>query len=149
MTKHVAVIIVSYRTAQLTIDCLSSVQAQRHQPGLIVTATVVDNSGEDYAAINLAVQANGWSDWVQLSDVGRNGGFAFGNNIGVRLARENYDPDYIHLLNPDTVLREGAIASLVEFLEAHREVGIAGSSFENLDGSDWPFAFRFPTLVSE
>jgi hypothetical protein len=28
-------------------------------------------------------------------------------------------------------------------------VGIAGSSFENSDGSDWPIAFRFPTLLSE
>jgi N-acetylglucosaminyl-diphospho-decaprenol L-rhamnosyltransferase len=37
----------------------------------------------------------------------------------------------------------------VRFLEAHPDVGIAGSSFENPDGSAWPFAFRFPSLVSE
>ena len=29
------------------------------------------------------------------------------------------------------------------------DVGIAGSSFENVDGSDWPFAFRFPSILSE
>jgi GT2 family glycosyltransferase len=34
-------------------------------------------------------------------------------------------------------------------MEAHPEVGIAGGSFENLDGSDWPFAFRFPSMLSE
>ena len=149
MTKHVAVIIVTYKTAQLAIDCLSSIQAQRDQPGLFVTATVVDNSKEDYDAINRAVQASHWSDWVQLCCPEKNGGFAYGNNVGVKLAREASNPDYIHLLNPDTVLREGAIASLVQFLETHKEVGIAGSSFENLDGNDWPFAFRFPTMLSE
>jgi GT2 family glycosyltransferase len=37
----------------------------------------------------------------------------------------------------------------VRFLEAHPEVGIAGSSFENSDGSDWPIAFRFPSMISE
>jgi GT2 family glycosyltransferase len=149
MTRQVAVIIVTYKTAQLTIDCLSSIQVQRHQPGLLVTATIVDNSEEDYDAIKKAVQVNGWSDWVQLCRPERNGGFAYGNNVGVKLARETRNPDYIHLLNPDTVLREGAISSLVQFLETHREAGIAGSSFENLDGSDWPFAFRFPTFLSE
>jgi GT2 family glycosyltransferase len=38
---------------------------------------------------------------------------------------------------------------LVRFLEAHPDVGIAGGSFENLDGSEWPKAFRFPSLLSE
>jgi len=41
------------------------------------------------------------------------------------------------------MLRKGAIASLVQFLEAHDEIGIAGSSFENLDGSDWRLRFAF------
>ncbi len=58
-------------------------------------------------------------------------------------------PDYIYLLNPDTQVRPGAIAALVRFLTARPDVGIAGGSFENLDGSDWPIAFRFPTLFSE
>ncbi len=43
----------------------------------------------------------------------------------------------------------GAIGTLVDFLDRHPDVGIAGSSFENGDGSDWPIAFRFPSLVSE
>jgi GT2 family glycosyltransferase len=52
-------------------------------------------------------------------------------------------------LNPDTEVRAGAIKALVDFLETHLKVGIAGSSFENLDGSDWPVAFHFPSLLSE
>ena len=149
MTKHVAIIIVTYKSAQLTIDCLGSIDAQRHQPGLFVTVTVVDNSKEDFDIIRRAVETNGWTDWVQLSCPDRNGGFAFGNNVGVKLACEKHSPDYLHLLNPDTVLREGAITALVQFLETHPDIGIVGSSFENLDGSDWPFAFRFPTIFSE
>jgi N-acetylglucosaminyl-diphospho-decaprenol L-rhamnosyltransferase len=148
-TRQVTVIIVTYKTAQLAIDCLRSINAERHQPDLVITATVVDNSSEDYDAIKQASDHNGWSDWVQLVCPPKNGGFAYGNNFGVRLASEAQTPDYIHLLNPDTMLRKGAIASLVQFLEAHEEIGIAGSSFENLDGSDWPFAFRFPTILSE
>jgi N-acetylglucosaminyl-diphospho-decaprenol L-rhamnosyltransferase len=149
MKKRVAVIIVTYKTAELTIDCLRSIDRERRDPDLIITATVVDNSSEDYEAIKQAIDLNGWSNWVQVACPSDNGGFAYGNNFGVSLACKSDTPDYIHLLNPDTVVRQGAIASLVHFLETHQNVGIAGSSFENLDGSEWPFAFRFPTIISE
>jgi GT2 family glycosyltransferase len=52
-------------------------------------------------------------------------------------------------LNPDAVVRPGAIGHLVQFLESHPEAGIAGSSFEDADGSEWPMSFRFPGLLSE
>ena len=58
-------------------------------------------------------------------------------------------PAYVHLLNPDAQVRQGAIGSLVQFMEVHPHVGITGGSFENLDGSDWPFAFRFPSMLGE
>jgi hypothetical protein len=86
---------------------------------------------------------------VTLVRAPRNGGFAYGNNLAFRVAQENGTPDYFHLLNPDTLVRKGAIGALVRFLEMHPEVGIVGSSFENLDGSDWPIAFRFPSILSE
>ena len=79
----------------------------------------------------------------------KNGGFAYGNNFGIRAAFEQSPPHYIYLLNPDTQVRPGAIAALAAFLEGHPQVGVAGSSFETEDGTDWPFAFRFPTLLSE
>jgi N-acetylglucosaminyl-diphospho-decaprenol L-rhamnosyltransferase len=150
MTKiHVAIVIVTYRTAELTIDCLRSIEKERNNGKLHVTAVVVDNSLEDVDAIQLAVRQNEWSDWVSCAPAPKNGGFAYGNNLGIQLSQVHGATDYIHLLNPDTVLRTGAIDALVSFLEANPEVGIAGSSFENLDGSDWPIAFRFPTILSE
>ncbi|SRR6266851_739411 len=146
---RIAVIIVTYRTADLTVDCLRSVAEERLIHDLKLTAVVVDTSSHDFPSIQQAIDANGWSDWVKLSCAPRNGGFAYGNNLGIQLACRDGPPDYIHLLNPDTLVRKGAIEKLVQFLETHPSVGIAGSSFENLDGSDWPIAFRFPTMLSE
>jgi GT2 family glycosyltransferase len=99
--------------------------------------------------IERAVSANRWSSWVTLVDAPRNGGFAYGNNLGIEKAYEAAAPNYVYLLNPDAQVHPGGIVSLVRFLESRPDVGIAGSSFENLDGSDWPLAFRFPTLISE
>lgn len=146
----VAVIIVSYKSAALAIESLRSVQAERAADGgLGIRAVVVDNASGDFPRITQAVTENGWSSWVATVLAPRNGGFAYGNNLGIRHALRNGGADYVYLLNPDTQVRTGAIAALVRFLESQPRIGIAGSSFENEDGSDWPIAFRFPSLVSE
>jgi N-acetylglucosaminyl-diphospho-decaprenol L-rhamnosyltransferase len=146
----VAVVIVTYRTAELTIACLRSVQAERQAlQEITVRAVVVDNASGDASVIRPALEAEGWQSWVTLIEAPINGGFAYGNNLGVQNAYAAKTPDYIYLLNPDTEVRPGAIASLVRFLEVSPEVGIAGGSFEYLDGRIWPIAFRFPTICSE
>jgi N-acetylglucosaminyl-diphospho-decaprenol L-rhamnosyltransferase len=145
----VAIAIVSYRSAALTIDCLRSIDVERSTPGVSIRVIVVDNASGDAPAIAEAIEKNSWSSWVTLVQAPRNGGFAYGNNLAFRIAQDDGPPGYFHLLNPDTLVRKGAIGALVRFLEAHPDVGIVGSSFENLDGSDWPIAFRFPSIMSE
>jgi GT2 family glycosyltransferase len=145
----VTVIIVTYRTAELTVDCLRSLEPELVNSPVIVRAIVVDNASGDAPKIDAAIEREAWTDWVTLIEAPRNGGFAYGNNLAIAHAFKNHSPDYVHLLNPDTRVTPGAIGALVAFLENQTEVGIAGSSFENADGSDWPIAFRFPSIVSE
>lgn len=145
---EIVVVIVSYRSAPLTIECLRSVAAD-DAAGIKIRAVVVDNASNDLPEISRAVAANGWTDWVTLLAAPENGGFAFGNNLGIRRAYADGSPAYIYLLNPDTKVRRGAILSLVHFMESRPDVGIAGGSFETLEGADWPIAFRFPSPLSE
>jgi hypothetical protein len=147
--RTVAVVIVSYRSAPLTIASLRSVQEERRRGSVDIRAFVVDNASGDHPLLLRAIEENGWESWITAILAPSNGGFAYGNNLGIQKAFEERPPDYVYLLNPDAQVRPGAIATLVNFLEDHRDVGIAGSSFENLDGSDWPIAFRFPSPISE
>jgi N-acetylglucosaminyl-diphospho-decaprenol L-rhamnosyltransferase len=144
----VAVIIVTYRTALLTIEALRSLAGERATTDLQIRVIVVDNSSEDLAVIAQAVKTNEWA-WVELLASPRNGGYGYGNNLGIQHAYRNGPPDYVYFLNPDAQVRPGAIGVLVRFLECRPDVGIAGSSFETDDGTDWPIAFRFPSLLSE
>ena len=146
---EVAVIIVTYRSAAFTISCLRSLEPERSNPALNLTAIVVDNASGDVAEISRAIEARQWSSWVTLIAAPENGGFAYGNNLGFQHACATRTPSYVFLLNPDTEVRAGAVAALVEFLEAHPQAGIAGPSFENADGGDWKIAFHFPTLLGE
>jgi GT2 family glycosyltransferase len=144
-------IIVNYRTADLTIDALASLESQI-KALTHAQVVVVDNASGDGSAerIEAAIVERRWGGWVTLVRAERNGGFAYGNNLGLRVAVERRSiPAYVHLLNPDTIVRPGAIQALISFMDAHPEVGIAGSRLEDPDGTPQMSAFRFPGILGE
>lgn len=145
------IVIVNYRTASLTIDCLRSLADE--VPTLTGTRVVVTDNASGDASIGVlteAIAANGWQQWASLLPLDRNGGFAYGNNAAIRPALESSDPpEYVLLLNPDTVVRLGALRQLLDFMDQHSKVGIAGSRLENPDGTPQRSAFRFHSIGSE
>jgi N-acetylglucosaminyl-diphospho-decaprenol L-rhamnosyltransferase len=152
---NVLIVIVNYRTAELSIACLRSLEneVKTAASGLgRVRVAVTDNASGDDSVQELqeAVRNFGWDEWASIQPLERNGGFAYGNNASIRPALESSDPtDFIWLLNPDTVVRPGALASLVEFLESHPEAGIAGCRLLKPDGTPEWSAFRFPSVLGE
>lgn len=57
----------------------------------------------------------------------KNHGFADGNNIGMIFVMENFNPQYILLLNNDTVVDENFMAEMVSLAEEEKEIGFVGS----------------------
>jgi len=145
------VVIVNYRTAQLTINCLNSLVNEVQSLSGTQVVVVDNNSGDrSVEQIESAIQTQGWSDWASVLAAEQNGGFAFGNNQAIRpVLKSKYPADYVLLLNPDTIVRERSLQVLVEFMAENPTVGIAGSRLEDPDGTPQCSAFRFHTLVSE
>jgi N-acetylglucosaminyl-diphospho-decaprenol L-rhamnosyltransferase len=151
-SPSVLVVIVNYRTAGLTIDCLRSLENEVRATGCRVRVVVTDNDSGDDSVPRLlaAVGEQGWQEWVTIEPLERNGGFAYGNNAAIRPAlSSSRPPEYIWLLNPDTVVRPGAVRTLITFLESHPEVGIAGSRLIDAAGQPEWSAFRFHSVLSE
>jgi GT2 family glycosyltransferase len=148
---EILVVIVNYRTPGLTVDCLASLEPERAGWSGVAVTVVEGGSGDDSAErIGRAIAERGWGGWVELLPLERNGGFAYANNRAIeRVLGGARPPRYVWLLNPDTVVRPGAMQTLHQFLEAHPEVGIAGSRLENEDGSPRTYAFRFPSVLGE
>lgn len=147
---NICIIIVNYRTADLTISCLRSLAPAAD--GSLVRVVVVDNGSNDDSIQKLiaAIEQEGWASWVTLRALDTNGGFAVGNNVVLRAAlREISAPEFFWLLNSDTQIRPGALDALVAFMESHPHVGIAGSRLEDEDGTVQRSAFRFPTILGE
>ena len=152
-TRTVLAVIVTYKTSTLVknlLVTLANERAAEASRNISLRAVVIDNASGDAEPIQRAVNESAWQDWVTVVAAPRNGGFAYGNNLGFRHGFESAAvPDYFFLLNPDTEVRAGAIAALVRFLDQHPDAGIVGSSLEDENGQPWPFAFRYPTLLSE
>jgi GT2 family glycosyltransferase len=142
------VVIVNYRTTDLALECLQSL---RDEVGTVsgTRVVVVDNASGDDSVARLEAAVSTW-DWATVQPLEQNGGFAAGNNAAIRPTLGAAGaPRYVLLLNPDTILRPGALRALVEFMERQPDVGIAGSRLEEPDGTPQRSAFRFPSVLGE
>jgi len=139
MTGRVAVVIVTYNSADVLEGCLESLTAGA--AGVELTAVVVaDNASSDGSAA-LAERAG---PPVTVVRVGRNAGYAAAINAG--LAALDLDAlDGVYVLNPDCRLRPGAIAPLLACLREPGR-GIAVPYMVNPDGSLQPSLRRMPTV---
>jgi GT2 family glycosyltransferase len=127
MTPRFSVVIVSYNTAALLADCLASLEGQQ---GLICEVVVVDNASADdsVALVEQRFPA------VRLIAGAENIGFGRANN----LAAAHCSGEFLFLLNPDTRIAPGCIQALLDYMEAHPEIGMAGAATFNDDGSPQP-----------
>lgn len=142
---RLAIVIINYRTPKLVIDCLASLQ-----PEIEVgqdSVVVVDNASGDNSVeqIEQAITRNNWSSWVKLLPSTVNGGFSAGNNLGIKALTA----DAYLLLNSDTIVRTGAIQSLLDAMESHPKAGLISPRLEWLDGTPQISCFRDRSPVSE
>lgn len=144
------VVVVNYRTGPLVIDCLRSLVGEVAQvPDLRVV--VVDNASGDGSVerIERTIADAGWT-WASVVASAANLGFGAGNNLAIRQSLSCGDaPDLFWLLNPDTRVEPGAAAALIRFAASTPRAGVIGTRLLLEDGSAWPYAFRFPTILSE
>ncbi|MBW4443220.1 MAG: glycosyltransferase family 2 protein [Plectolyngbya sp. WJT66-NPBG17] len=121
----VSIILVNYNGAEITIECLHSIQSQLHSVPYEVI--VVDNASTDQSAASIEKAF----PEVKLLRQSQNRGFGTGNNIGAKIASGKY----LFLLNTDTILTSDLLPHLVEVIEKDSTIGIIGPKLLNPDGS--------------
>ncbi len=163
-----AIVILNYNRADLLADCLDSIYAAPTRSTLAVW--VVDNASHDGSAAMVRARF----PQARLIESPTNGGYSYGNNLALRellqiadcrlqISKEKASsaignlqsaignrqaplPDYIMLLNNDTIVPAGALDGLVDYLEGHPEVGTVGPKLILPDGSlDLACRRSFPT----
>ncbi len=100
---------------------------------------VVDNASQDGSADMVRAQF----PTVQVLESGANLWFSGGNNLGMRAAQG----DYVLILNPDTIIPPGALATLAQYLDEHPAVGAVTPRMTFADGVLQRNCSRFPEFV--
>ncbi len=131
----VSVIIVSYNTRQMTLNCLHALKAGLE--GVMAEVWVVDNASQDGSAE--AIRAA--FPEVHVVDNPINAGFGAANNLALKKAAG----EFLLLLNTDAFVRPDAVAELVSYLKTHPKVGIAGPRLLNADGSLQRSCYPYPS----
>jgi N-acetylglucosaminyl-diphospho-decaprenol L-rhamnosyltransferase len=123
--KDLAVVIVNYRTPDDVSASVASIE--RTAADVVAEIVVVDNASGDGSARLLSERHPG----IRVLAQERNRGFAGGVNAGFAAT----SAPYVLVLNPDTVVRPGALAALRDHLRENPPAGVAGPVLLDADGA--------------
>jgi len=123
VTPAVSIIIVSYNTRTLLVQCLASLHES--PPRAAHEIVVVDNGSADGS-----VAAAGAYQGVRVIAADANLGFSAANNLGIRASRGTN----LLLLNSDTRVPPGAIDALLAVLDRQPDAAVIGPRLVDEDG---------------
>ncbi|MBA7682792.1 Galactofuranosyltransferase GlfT2 [subsurface metagenome] len=126
----VAIITLNWNGLKDTVECLDSLKGITYPNYEVI---VVDNGSEGNDA---QVLEEKFGDYIHLIKNDRNYGFAGGANIGMRYALDNSNPDYLLLLDNDTVVDPEFLSEMVKVAEADPAIGMAGAKIYYYDEPD-------------
>lgn len=132
--KHISIILVHYNNEAQTINCLESLQDIRRD-GLDYKVLVIDNGSQQKFLLPSKLE----NKRFEIIRSETNLGFSGGNNLGIQYAVENYNSDYLVLLNNDTIVDRNFLYHLYKAYQTQDNVGIlcpliyfkAGNEYHN------------------
>jgi len=116
-----SIIIVNYRTYELTKNAIKSVLETVKSSYEIF---VVDNDSQDgsYEKFKSSFDSEIANEKLKLIANDSNQGFSSANNIAIKKSKGNF----ILLLNSDTIVEEGSIDNLLDYIKNHDNIGAIG-----------------------
>lgn len=132
----ISVIIVSYNTEEVLINCLKSLKVALKD--FTSEVFVVDNNSVDETVATVKKDF----PWVKLVANRENVGFSRANNQALKVAKGKY----VLILNPDTRVMPDTLKKMIGFMENHSDSAIATCKIELPTGElDRDCRRHFPT----
>ncbi len=138
---NLSIIILSFNTKKLTLDCVKSIFKvyKKNIENGEIEIIVSDNNSKD-GTIEEIEKIKG----VKLVKNSENFGFSKGNNLGEKKANGKY----ILFLNSDTQIKDDGFLRMIDFMDENGKAGILGAKLINPDGSSQKSCGNFYTLFS-
>ena len=124
--KMITLLVLNYNDYENVVSFISAV----YNFELFQYIVVVDNCSTDnsFEAIQFYINQKRINQKVHLIKTNKNGGYGFGNNIGLKYAINILKSQYIVVSNPDVEFEEEIILKLKKNLEENREFGVAAAA---------------------
>lgn len=127
---NVAIIVTTFNQKELLFDCLDSLKKNTNYKNY--NLYFVDDSGKG----EIGREVKKKYKWVDVTINEKNGGFSKANNIGIKRAIKNFNPDYILLINDDCeVKNKNWLSKIVKVGEKNERAGVLGCKLIYEDGS--------------
>ena len=137
--KNVSIIIVSYNVRSYLAHSIDAILKSDHKNIEII---VVDNHSYDGTCDYLK---ENYQDIESVNIISNSENVGFGK--AVNQASKIATNEYIMVLNPDTIIEESTISTLVDYLDKKNHVGMVGPKILNADGTLQLACKRsFPTI---
>lgn len=134
-----SVIILNYNSKDYLLPCIKGIV--EHTADLEYEIIVVDNASTDSSVDYIERKILPRFNQVKLVKAKTNGGYAAGNNLGIKAASGRY----LVIMNPDIVIWDNSLKQMILFMDASQAVGIAGPRLLSPDGSLQYACYRWPT----
>jgi len=139
--NNLTIVILSYNTKKITGKCLTCVRKASIYCEKILknkTETIAVDNGSTDGSVEMIHKK---FPWLKLVDVGKNLGFAGGNNLGMAKAKS----PFILLLNSDAFLEKDTLYKALNYMDAHIECDCLCVRLKFPDGSFQPSGGFLPT----
>ena len=128
--KTVSCVILNYNDAETTLNLVSSIKGY----SLIDHIVIVDNCSTDDSWESLSCQNAGK---VHVVKSPRNGGYGFGNNVGLRYSADVLHVDYSIVANPDVLFDENCVRKFIQTLQEDPSVAVVSAKQSNSPDCAW------------
>ncbi|MCP4968120.1 MAG: glycosyltransferase family 2 protein [bacterium] len=131
---RVFVVLLNYQSAGDLVRCLASVRRSQERD---IRPVIVDNASGNGDVARLSKELG---PTIPILESPHNGGYAHGNNLGIRYALDR-DVDFVWILNPDTQVEPDTLQMLMTTMALRPDAGFVGSL--NLHGDSDPATIQF------
>lgn len=121
-------VVLNYNDSETTSAMVRSVSGYECLDGIVV----VDNHSTDDSPMRLKELEGGK---IHVIFTRKNGGYGYGNNMGIRYAKKRLEADFVLVANPDVEVTESCIRAMQGALKEEKDCGVVSAMVKGPDGT--------------
>lgn len=135
-----AMVILNYkdskRAAELALRC-AKFKTINH-------IVIVDNVSDDGSFEKLKKIEN---EIITVIQSDHNGGFAYGNNYGIKYVINKYSPEFVLLANTDTIFLEKNVEKCIELMKNNSQIALVSTRIQKPSGEEEKSSWKLPNYI--